>query len=170
MSENKGSVLVFTLIIASIISTVTMMCIELSYSNSNIVNLEYKETILKEKCMSSIEIIHSNVISKIEQNIDLLTTQEKFQQYFLGNEFKQQINDISYSDIDNTIVRLSTITVDSNGDIRFYVNSISSENKFKKEIKASVVIISPFKENSEIGEDNIVIPKDIVKFYDYKEV
>ncbi len=147
-----------------------MMCIELSYSNSNIVNLEYKETILKEKCMSSIEIIHSNVISKIEQNIDLLTTQEKFQQYFLGNEFKQQINDISYSDIDNTIVRLSTITVDSNGDIRFYVNSISSENKFKKEIKASVVIISPFKENSEIGEDNIVIPKDIVKFYDYKEV
>ena len=49
--NNKGSILIYILIVFSIVSTITMMCIGLNYSNSNS-NLNYQNLVIKESLLS----------------------------------------------------------------------------------------------------------------------
>ena len=63
--SNKGSVLIFILIVFSIVSTITMMCIGLNYSNSRINNLNYQNIVMKESLLSSIELVHSNILKEV---------------------------------------------------------------------------------------------------------
>lgn len=89
--NNKGSVLIFTLIVFSIVSTITMMCIGLNYSNSRISNLNYKSIVMRESLLSSIELVHSNILKEVSIAIENSENQEQFKNYFLGNTFVNNI-------------------------------------------------------------------------------
>ena len=92
--SNKGSVLIFILIVFSIVSTITMMCIGLNYSNSRISNLNYKNIVMKESLLSSIELVHSNILKEVSIALENSETEEEFKNYFLGNIFVNNIKNL----------------------------------------------------------------------------
>lgn len=139
--SNKGSVLVFILIIFSIISTIIMMCIGLNYSNSRISNLNYQNIVIKESLLSSIELVHSNILKEVSIALENSETEEEFKNYFLGNTFINNIKNISNSQIQNTTIKIpSKIIYDSNGLITFQIESTFKQDNFTKKYGASVEI------------------------------
>lgn len=152
--SNKGSVLVFILIIFSIISTIIMMCIGLNYSNSRISNLNYQNIVIKESLLSSIELVHSNILKEVSIALENSETEEEFKNYFLGNTFINNIKNISNSQIQNTTIKIpSKIIYDSNGLITFQIESIFKQDNFTKKYGASVEIntnLKSFNINDEI--------------------
>ena len=92
--SNKGSVLIFILIVFSIVSTITMMCIGLNYSNSRISNLNYQNIVMKESLLSSIELVHSNILKEVSIALENSETEEEFKNYFLGNIFVNNIKNL----------------------------------------------------------------------------
>lgn len=192
--NNKGSILIFTLIIFSTISTITMMCIGLNYSNKMIYNLEVKETKLIEDALSGIELCSSNIKNEINQIIKHVNNESDFNQYLLSNEFINKIRDISKIYLDNVYIEIpNNPTVDENGYCNFKIISTSIEDKYKKKFQVSIKIKNPFlnKEeninldvlnmnnnddniinntnNVEISNENIDVNK-LVIIYDYKEI
>ena len=128
--SNKGSVLIFILIVFSIVSTITMMCIGLNYSNSRINNLNYQNIVMKESLLSSIELVHSNILKEVSIALENSETEEAFKNYFLGNIFVNNIKNISNSQIQNTPIRIpSKIIYDSSGLITFQIESTFKQEK-----------------------------------------
>ena len=139
--NNKGSVLIFTLIVFSIVSTITMMCIGLNYSNSRISNLNYKSIVMRESLLSSIELVHSNILKEVSIAIENSENQEQFKNYFLGNTFVNNIKNISNSQIQNTTIKIpGKIIYDSSGLITFQIEAIFKQNNYIKKYGASVEI------------------------------
>mgnify|MGYP003432747499 CR=1 FL=1 len=131
--SNKGSVLIFILIVFSIVSTITMMCIGLNYSNSRINNLNYQNIVMKESLLSSIELVHSNILKEVSIALENSETEEEFKNYFLGNIFVNNIKNISNSQIQNTTIRIpSKIIYDSSNEKenKFETLGINNLNKF----------------------------------------
>jgi len=194
--NNKGSVLIFTLIIFSIISTITMMCIGLNYSNKMIYNLEIKETKLIENAFSGIELCSSNIKNEVNKIIFEENDYIGFDEYLLSNKFINSISDISNSHLNNVDIQISSNpTVDENGNYNFKITSTSIQDKYKKKYQASVKIKNPFfneqkikyinsaelnidnkqesyindNHNIDIINQNIDV-KELVIIYDYKEI
>ena len=139
--NNKGSVLIFTLIVFSIVSTITMMCIGLNYSNSRISNLNYQNIVMKESLLSSLELVHSNILKEVSIAIENSETEEEFKNYFLGNIFLNNIKNISNSQIQNTTIKIpGKIIYDSRGLITFQIEAIFKQNNYTKKYRASVEI------------------------------
>ena len=139
--SNKGSVLIFILIVFSIVSTITMMCIGLNYSNSRINNLNYQNIVMKESLLSSIELVHSNILKEVSIALENSETEEEFKNYFLGNIFVNNIKNISNSQIQNTTIRIpSKIIYDSSGLITFQIESTFKQDNYTKKYRANVEI------------------------------
>lgn len=139
--NNKGSVLIFTLIVFSIVSTITMMCIGLNYSNSRISNLNYKSIVMRESLLSSIELVHSNILKEVSIAIENSENQEQFKNYFLGNTFVNNIKNISNSQIQNVTVKIpGKITYNSSGLITFQIETTFKEDNYTKKYRASIDI------------------------------
>ncbi|WP_290459524.1 hypothetical protein [Romboutsia ilealis] len=139
--NNKGSILIFVLIIFSIVSTITMMCIGLNYSNSRINNLNYKNIIMKESLLSSIDLVHSNILKEVSIALENSETEEEFKNYFQGNTFVNNIKNISNSQIQNTTIKVpSKITSGSSGLITFQIEATFKQENYIKKYKASVKI------------------------------
>lgn len=153
-SNNKGSILVFTLIIFSIISMITMMCIGLNYSNKTIYNLEYKETKLVEDALSGIEISSSNIVKEVKQIVTNTNNENEFINYFLGNNFINNIKDMSGIELKGVYIDISSKpTIDENGYCKFKVISTSTEGQYTKKIQVSVVIKNPFSNQEEQNQE-----------------
>ena len=181
--NNRGSILVTTLIVFSIIVTIAMACIGLHYSNSSIFNLEYKEANIKETGYGTIDIVHSNILKEVEFVLQNTSNKDEFNNYFLGNNFLSNIKDISKSDLKGTLVSIPTkIEVDNiNGFLKFDIISTVKEGVYIKKFQASVKVKNPFftqvanEENESIEEDgkeekstNLdIIDKSLL--YEYKE-
>lgn len=139
--NNKGSILIFVLIVFSIVSTITMMCIGLNYSNSRINNLSYKNIIMKESLLSSIDLVHSNILKEVSIALENSETEEEFKNYFQGNTFVNNIKNISNSQIQNTTIKVpSKITSGSSGLITFQIEATFKQENYIKKYKASVKI------------------------------
>ena len=139
--NNKGSVLVFVLIVFSIVSTVIMMCIGLNYSNSRISNLNYKNIVMKESLLSSIEIVHSNILKEVKISLENSENEEVFKNYFLGNTFVNNIKNISNSQIQNTTITIpGKISCNSEGLVTFQIQATFKEDNYTKKYGASVEI------------------------------
>lgn len=139
--NNKGSVLIFTLIVFSIVSTITMMCIGLNYSNSRISNLNYKNIVMKESLLSSIELVHSNILKEVRISLENSENEEVFKNYFLGNTFVNNIKNISNSQIQNVTVKIpGKITYNSSGLITFQIETTFKEDNYTKKYGASIDI------------------------------
>lgn len=139
--NNKGSVLVFVLIVFSIVSTVIMMCIGLNYSNSKISNLNYKNIVMKESLLSAIELVHSNILKEVSTYLKNSETEDEFKNYFLGNEFSNNIKNISKSQIQNTTIKIpGKIIYNSSGLVTFQIQATFKEDNYTKKYGASVEI------------------------------
>lgn len=160
--NNRGSILVTTLIVFSIIVTISMTCIGLHYSNSNIFNLEYKEANIKEAGYGTIDIVHSNILKEIEFILQNTSNKDEFNNYFLGNNFLSNIKDISKSELNGTLVSIpKKIEVDNiNGFLKFDIVSTVKDDVYIKKFQASVKIKNPFftqivsEENEGVEEDD----------------
>ncbi len=160
--NNRGSILVTTLIVFSIIVTISMTCIGLHYSNSSIFNLEYKEANIKEAGYGTIDIVHSNILKEVEFVLQNTSNKDEFNNYFLGNNFLSNIKDISKSELNGTLVSIPTkIEVDNiNGFLKFDIVSTVKDDVYIKKFQASVKIKNPFftqvvsEENQGIEEDD----------------
>lgn len=157
-NNNKGSILIFTLIIFSIISVITMMCIGLSYSNRSLFNLEYKDIVLKENALSGLEIASSNILKEVEK-ISLNSKNEKeFNDSFLGNNFIYNIKNISKSELNNVSIDIPNKPVyDENGFLKFNIISTSKDNKYNKQIQANVKIKNPFFNTYDENKSDVII-------------
>lgn len=139
--SNKGSVLIFILIVFSIVSTITMMCIGLNYSNSRISNLNYQNIVIRENLLSSIELVHSNILKEVSVAFENSETEEEFKNYFLGNIFINSIKNISNSQIQNITIKIpSKISYDSSGLITFQIEATFKQASYTKKYGASVNI------------------------------
>ncbi|MCC0628911.1 MULTISPECIES: hypothetical protein [unclassified Clostridioides] len=146
--ENKGSILIIALIIFSIISTVCIMCIGLIYTHNNMLELEYKDTQLKEISLSGIEISVSNVLSCVEEAINEANNEDEFREYFLGNNMIdciKKIKDTSYSNLEELSLKVENNTIYDRGDFfEFDIASTVREKEFLKVIKVRVKIKNPW--------------------------
>lgn len=163
--NNKGSILITTILIFSIISTICMMCIGLNFSNENIFNLEYKNITLKEESLSGIEIVHSNILKEVDNAIKSTINEEEFNSYFMDLKFTSSIKDISMSNLENVTISVSNKIVIDNNILKFNIISTAKDRKYIKKNQASVKIINPF-----IYSDNEIDKSKLVIVYDYKEI
>lgn len=175
-SNNKGSVLIFTLIIFSIVSMVTMMCIGLNYSNETVFRLEYKKTTLIENSLSGIELASNNILNEIKINLDNTNSESEFGSYFLGNNFSNSVCDISNIDISNLKISISQdYPFYTDGVYNFKITSSSSSGNYSKKYQAKVKIKNPFLDYKEdILEvkpfKDEIKANELLEIYDYKEI
>lgn len=163
--NDKGSILITTILIFSIISTICMMCIGLNFSNENIFNLEYKNITLKEESLSGIEIVHSNILKEVDNAIKSTINEEEFNSYFMDLKFTSSIKNISMSNLENVTISVSNKIVIDNNILKFNIISTAKDRNYIKKNQASVKIINPF-----IYSDNEVDKDRLVIVYDYKEI
>lgn len=161
--NDKGSILITTILIFSIISTVCMMCIGLNFSNENIFNLEYKNITLKEQSLSGIEIVHSNILREVDNAIKDSINEDEFKNHLMDLNFISNIKDISMSNLENVAISVSNRIIIDNNVLKFDIISTSKDKNYIKKNQASVKIINPFN-NNELDKSKLVT------VYDYKEI
>ena len=165
LSNNKGSILITTILIFSIISTICIMCIGLSFSNESIFNLEYKNIILTEESLSGIDIVHSNILKEVNYAIESSTNKDEFNSYFKNLNFINNIKDISMTDLENVTISTSNKIIIDDNILKFDIVSTAKDKNYLKKNQASVKIINPFIEDN-TGIDN----NKLVTVYNYKEI
>lgn len=163
--NDKGSILITTILIFSIISTICMMCIGLNFSNENIFNLEYKNIILREESLSGIEIVHSNILKEVDNAIKSSINEDEFNSYFMDLSFISNIKNISMSDLKNVTISVSNKVIIDNNILKFNIISTAKDRNYIKKNQASVKIINPF-----IDSNNEIDKSKLVTVYDYKEI
>lgn len=163
--NDKGSILITTILIFSIISTICIMCIGLNFSNENIFNLEYKNITLREESLSGIEIVHSNILKEVDNAIKNSINEDEFNSYFTNLSFVSNIKNISMSDLENVTISVSNKIIIDDNILKFNIISISKDRNYIKKNQASVKIINPF-----IESNNEIDKSKLVTVYDYKEI
>lgn len=139
LQNNKGSIMIVTLIIFSIISTICITCISLTYSNINIASLELKNLQLKENALGAVEIVYGNIKNEIDNAIDSCSNSQEYISYIKRDNYKSFIlncKDISKSDLDNTTVELTNKT--PFGEVKnfeFEMKVFAKENNYKKQVQ-----------------------------------
>lgn len=107
--KSKGSILIVSLIIFSIISLICVTCSGLILSNNRISDLEYKTEKLKEENIGAIELVHSNILKEIKDAIDNTKTEDEFYNYLTRNNsnmFINKVKNINISGLDNMTVNM----------------------------------------------------------------
>ena len=168
LQNNKGSIMIVTLIIFSIISTICITCISLTYSNINIASLELKNLQLKENALGAVEIVYGNIKNEIDNAIDSCSNSQEYISYIKRDNYKSFIlncKDISKSDLDNTTVELTNKT--PFGEVKnfeFEMKVFAKENNYKKQVKVNIRIKNPWNEISTLQED------ESIEYIDTEEV
>lgn len=168
--NNNGSILLTTLIIFSIIATITMTCIGLNYSNSNIFALELKEEQIKQLGYGYIEILNSKIFKEVENALKNTSNEDEFYQYFLGNTIKNNVCNSYEQESKRISVSIpKNINIDKNSkSVKFDINIKVEEKVYNKTFKVSVEIINPY--NPDLENFTQIDINKILKFYNYEEI
>ena len=156
--NNKGSILIITLVIFSIVNTICMMSISLIGSNVKTSSLELKNLVLKEKALSSIQFVSLNMKDEVDNIIDKTNNWSEFLEYIRNDNFKSFINkskDISYSSLENIQIELLNKTpFGSVNNLEFSMKVIAIDDVYKKQISVNITIKNPWEG---IGIDNYIV-------------
>lgn len=144
LRNNKGSVLVSTLMVFSIITIVCIECISLIFSNNNYLKLEYEHIRMKEQALSAIEISRSKILKEVKCALESMEDKESYEKYFLGNKFKSEIIDISKSGLKNVKIKVPGTIKIENGSINFELLSTATYNSYFKTVRVNVKIKNPY--------------------------
>jgi hypothetical protein len=182
--NSKGSVLIVSILVFSIISTISIVSISWIFTNSKIFSLEYKDNLLKEGSLSGSEIAKSNILRNIRKAIDTTSNESGFNEYFLGNNMESFIDDIkniSSSGLDNVTVKVRDNRVtEENGYLAFGIVSTSKDGNYYKTVNVDVAIKNPYRleddtinlepDNSEVSQtENYVKQENNSRENDTKE-
>ena len=166
LQNNKGSIMIVSVIILSIISTICIGCISLTYSNINISRLELKNLQLKENALGAVEIVYGNIKNEINNAIDNSTNSQDYINYIKRNNYKTFIlncKDISKSDLENTIVEITN--KNSFGEVEnfeFEMKVFAKENNYKKQVKVNIRIKNPWNEIINAQENEIIDKEEAI--------
>ncbi|MEG0844175.1 MAG: hypothetical protein RSF39_08560, partial [Romboutsia sp.] len=153
LQNNKGSILITTIIFFSIILVICMSCISMALSNNDYSKLNYEYIKIKESSLSGIEIARSNILSRAKQAIESSNNADEFFNYFLGNS-TSYITDISKSELKDVIVSIENRpSKDKEGAINFTMTSNTRNKSYKKTMRVSVKILNPWIINSIAVDD-----------------
>lgn len=144
LRNNKGSVLVTSLMFFTIIITICISSITISSTNNSYSKLQYQHTKMKELAISGIEVTKSNILDKVKYAIENFDEESSFNEYFLGN-IREIIGEVYNSGLDN--VRISVpkrATIDSEGNINFVIESLCKDKEYNKRVRANVKIFNPW--------------------------
>lgn len=154
LRNNKGSILVTSLMFFTIIITVCLSCVAISSSNNSYSKLQYEHVKMKELAISGIEVTKSNILSKVKYAIEKFDKESSFNDYFLGN-MREIIGDVSKAGLNNVSVSINKReTVDSEGNINFVIESVCKEKDYIKRVRANVKILNPWTETGIIQQNN----------------
>lgn len=171
--KNKGSVLIISVVVFSIITTVCMSCAGLILSNSRIYKLDYMNEKLKEGNIGIIEIIRSNILKEVKIAIDNTNNRNEFYSYMTKNnsrEFINKIKNISDSSVNNSEVTISYNTSSSNKDYMHYTISAKYIIKnYDKYVVAKFKIKNPWNEVKIKDEDEDNVGNEGYEFEDINE-
>lgn len=157
--KNKGSILIMSLMIFSIISMICITCSGLILSSSRISSLDYKNEQLRQKNLGTIEIIHSNILKEVSYAIENIKTEDEYYEYFTKNNslsFINKIKNVSTDDKNKINVNIGYNKDLSNKEFLHYniLTSYGLKN-YRKYTIVRIKIINPYlnKNNVEkIGE------------------
>lgn len=185
LRKNNGSILIVSLIIFSLISTICLGCVSLVYSTISATNLEIKNLKLKEKSLSSIEIVYINMLNEIELAIDNSNNSEEFINYFKNDNFRKFIlscKNISKSNLSGVEVELINKTpFGESNKFDFQLKTVSSEGVYKKDILVNIEIKNPWLQlnlyevnlKNELSIDDIkenFKNSNLITIYNYEEL
>ena len=195
--KSKGSILIMSVIIFSIISLICITCSSLILSNNRISELEYKTEKLKEENLGVIELIYSNMLKEVKYAMENTETEDEFYDYLTKNNSGIFINKVKK--IENTRLTSRTVNMAYNNKlstkeyIHYKISTKSKINNHDKYALISVKIKNPWfgkisesseelnmdeqedllmEANFENIEDKEIIEineGDLITFYNYEE-
>lgn len=160
--------MITTLMCFSILSIICSGCIGIVNSHNEIIDTNYKSTIMSYKVEGGLEIVHSKVLEEVKKAIEksLIDNDPKncFKNYFLTNNKTEFITNIENINTDNIEVNIINDKIYlENENIRFDVTCNSKINNMKKTGRCS------FKININFDFNDINL-KEVVTKYNYQEI
>ena len=140
--KSKGSILIMSIIIFSIISLICITCSSLILSNNRISELEYKTEKLKEENLGVIELIYSNMLKEVKYAMENTETEDEFYDYLTKNNSGIFINKVKK--IENTRLTSSTVNMayDNNFSTKEYIHyKISTKSKINNHDKYALISV-----------------------------
>lgn len=186
LKNNKGSILIMSIIIFSIISLICITCSSLILSNNRIYELEYKTEKLKEMNLGVIELIYSNILKEVKFALENTTTESEFYDYLTKNNsniFINKIKRIENTNLENSIIDMSyNINLSTKEYIHYKISTRSKLDIYDKYAFISVKIKNPFFEktqqainlaNLQEEQQNVNLSEikeyELITFYNYEE-
>lgn len=190
LHKDRGSILLVSVIVFSIIATISMSCVGLILSNNRIYNLEYINEKIKEGNIGLIEIVRSNILKEVKMAVENTKNESEFYSYITKNqsrEFIRKIEDVSNSSLSNSQIKITyNTTATTKKYIHYTISTKYIIENHDKHIVAKVKIKNPWSEvkidNKEINDDDIIHDdedeeiessnineSDLVIFYNYEE-
>ena len=140
--KSKGSILIMSVIIFSIISLICITCSSLILSNNRISELEYKTEKLKEENLGVIELIYSNMLKEVKYAMENTETEDEFYDYLTKNNSGIFINKVKK--IENTELTSRTVNMayDNNFSTKEYIHyKISTKSKINNHDKYTLISV-----------------------------
>ncbi|MFI3209820.1 MAG: hypothetical protein R3Y64_02010 [Peptostreptococcaceae bacterium] len=156
-TNNRGSILLFSTIIFTVISVMTIMIVNINKSFDEVMNLEYSEFYLQEEALNSIELSISQIASIIDNKLLTINSEEEFNEYFTSQEF---IDTINYKG-DKITIDLSRVNKD---DLEYDIFSKYQNNGAYKSFNSNIKINNPF-----ITTGATVYARDLLEINSYNK-
>ena len=166
LRKNKGSILIMSLMIFSIISMSCITCSGLILSSSRISNLDYKDEQLRQKNLGTIEIIHSNILKEVSYAIENMKTEDDYYDYFVKNNslnFINKIKNLPGDDKNKINVNIGyNRNLSNKAFLHYNVSTSYSLKNYKKHAIVSFKIINPYlgKKDEEEFKDKETVGRD----------
>ncbi len=157
-TNNRGSILLFSMIIFTVISVMTITIININRSVDEVMNFEYKEFNLEEQALNGIELAISQVASQIDNKLLVLKSEEEFDSYFSSQEFIESIN----YEGENVEVKLTKVEGEN---IQYRINSKYVNEGSTKRIYSNIKINNPFTTTG-----STIYSKDLLEVNNYTKI
>lgn len=159
LRKNKGSVLILTVSIFLVVNIIAVTCSALILSNTKYIRYDYKDICMEEACLSAIEVIYSNAVLEIENQVKKSKDKYNFEEYLEENEydFQKKILDIKLKDLENVKCSLKKDSDIRNKDkdyICYKIIAICSNQNFNKSVVATIKIKKNLRENVDFEDEN----------------
>ncbi|MEG1408351.1 MAG: hypothetical protein RSD36_00785 [Terrisporobacter sp.] len=165
LRKNKGSILIMSLIVFTIVTVICVTCSGLILSNNRMCKLDYVNEKIKLGNIGLIEIIHSNMLKEVKYAVENTKEEAEFYNYITKNSSRDFINKIKIvdgSNLDKSDIKIDYKTTISNKEFMHY--TISTKyivDNYDKYIVAKVKIKNPW--YGKIGKEEIITEEDNVR-------